>query len=255
MIRDFLFWHVYLPIETTYYDLMDGVQRLGVDGCSARFEGSSSYGGDIIRQGFRRETDILVDLVSTELAEEDTFLDVGANIGLYSCFAAQKVTAGTVIAVEPFPPNVTQLRRNLALNSAPADFTIDAVAFTDADGEVGFTPPEQGATGTETASLDVDQSSFRVETARGDSLFEERGYPTPNVVKIDVEGEEYGAINGLERTLSRDGCRCVYCEVHESASVEGNRQKVLTLLQEYGFEIENRWESPAGSATVIKAKR
>jgi len=58
----------------------------------------------------RRESELLSDLIDT-LEPDDVFWDVGANIGVFSCFAAQKLIDGSVIAFEPFPPNVQQLEK------------------------------------------------------------------------------------------------------------------------------------------------
>ncbi len=44
----------------------------------------------------------------------DTIIDVGANIGLYSCLAASRASANcVVVAFEPAPENLSYLRRNL----------------------------------------------------------------------------------------------------------------------------------------------
>ena len=47
----------------------------------------------------------------------ETIVDVGANIGLYCCIAADRVAAaGKIVAFEPVPENLGYLRRNLEDN-------------------------------------------------------------------------------------------------------------------------------------------
>jgi len=253
MVADYLFWKVYTPAENVCADFRDGVQRLTVGDVSAYFEESTEYGGDIVRRSHRRETDVLEDLIADELRPDDRFLDVGANIGLYSCFAMRKLSPGHLTSVEPYPPNIEQLRRNLALNAEPTAFSIAQVALSETDGTASFTPPESGTVGAETASLESEASGFSVSVVRGDELLDQRELSVPNVVKIDVEGNEHATIRGLEQTLTSEQCRCLYCEVHRSGTEEGYSEQILALINQLGFDIENQWESPGGSATVVKA--
>lgn len=52
----------------------------------------------------------------------DTVLDVGANIGIFAAFAAEKVgKSGLVIAVEPVPPTWEVLNYNVDLMHRPGD--------------------------------------------------------------------------------------------------------------------------------------
>ena len=52
-----------------------------------------------------------------DIGPQDVVLDVGANIGVFSIFAASR-TAGRVVAIEPCPINIEYLRRNIKANSA-----------------------------------------------------------------------------------------------------------------------------------------
>ena len=53
----------------------------------------------------------------TRLRENDVFVDVGANCGAYSLFAARNVGPnGRVIAIEPMPEMLKRLRYNIAVN-------------------------------------------------------------------------------------------------------------------------------------------
>jgi len=59
---------------------------------------------------------------------------------------------------------------------------------------------------------------------------------TPNVAKIDVEGQEVNVLKGLKKALSSATCRLVCCEVHPPLLPEGVRaEEVRELLIIYGF--------------------
>src|SRR5262245_52356781 len=73
----------------------------------------------------RHELDIFERACSTGA----TIVDVGANIGLYSVVAAQRVGAsGVVYAFEPVPENIAFLRKNLELNGVADRVALQEVA-------------------------------------------------------------------------------------------------------------------------------
>jgi FkbM family methyltransferase len=128
------------------------------------------------------------------------FVDVGANIGFFSVVASRLVGAeGRVFAVEPYPYNVKLLLANLALNrcrnvevfpfaaaSAPQVFCYD-----DSAGNSG-----QILEPSEMARLD----DCLVSAMPLDRLIP--GDCSIQVVKMDVEGAEYLALQGMKKTCS-----------------------------------------------------
>ena len=61
----------------------------------------------------KHETDIFLDL----FRPGQNFLDVGANIGYYTCLAAARSPDGQVYAFEPDPDNFLLLQKNIELNN------------------------------------------------------------------------------------------------------------------------------------------
>src|SRR5882724_8098817 len=59
----------------------------------------------------------------------DTFIDVGANIGIYSCILLRNRAVPQAILFEPDRVNLVQLRANLMINSVTARTTIHEVAL------------------------------------------------------------------------------------------------------------------------------
>ncbi|TKX46006.1 FkbM family methyltransferase [Halorubrum sp. ARQ200] len=97
-------------LSKIYYDWKGGTQAIRIDGVTAEFDAESKNGGDIIRIMNKSEKFFLQDMLS-ELNETDVFYDIGANIGIFSCFAAQKLENGHLVSFEPYPPNVNQLEK------------------------------------------------------------------------------------------------------------------------------------------------
>src|SRR3989344_3811026 len=74
----------------------------------------SDYGTLVVYQKFPEygEMNFLLD----NLKDNDTFIDVGANIGVFSLLASSKIKKGKVFAFEPSPKILAQLYANIALN-------------------------------------------------------------------------------------------------------------------------------------------
>ncbi|PSO76936.1 MAG: hypothetical protein BRC44_14965 [Cyanobacteria bacterium QS_4_48_99] len=50
------------------------------------------------------------------LRDEDSFLDIGANVGVYTLLAASKVRSGWIYSFEALPKNYQRMQENLKLN-------------------------------------------------------------------------------------------------------------------------------------------
>ncbi len=145
---------------------------------------------------------ILEDLLA-EVRETDVFFDVGANIGIYSCFLSQKLTEGEVIAFEPSPPAYEKLERNAAVNGGTVrQFP---VALSDVNDEVEFAVDRNDSQAQmstlNTATRGSDYDIRTVSAKRADDFVRERGLPLPTVVKIDVEGTEYDVLRWMTDAL------------------------------------------------------
>jgi len=81
-----------------------------------------------------------VDSLLSDLREGDVFYDVGANIGVYTVFAAQELPIGSVISFEPTPFVAERLRSNLSLNDLRAD--VYEIALSDTNGQTSIAVPD-----------------------------------------------------------------------------------------------------------------
>lgn len=212
------------PVRTGFAERVSGPGRAGggvgsetlelsVDGTTACFESGDQNGEDILRWTLDIEQEWLTDLLS-EIEASDVFYDVGANLGFYSCFVANNLTDGRVVAFEPFPPNVDQLRTNLSRNRG--EYTVIEKALSNERDTLSFTSTDGGEVGHATGTIAPEQGDTgrTIRTVRGDDLVNSEELPEPDVVKIDVEGSEPLVLEGLAETLAGDRCRLVYCEIH-----------------------------------------
>lgn len=162
---------------------------------------------------------------------DDLFIDVGANVGVYSIWALEQ--GAEVIAVEPLSAACNSFRENMQLNGYTPE--ILQVAVADRNGTMPIT------SGLDVANhLVRDDSSGSVTTevpvTTLDSVIGER---TVAGLKLDVEGAEFLALQGGARALSEHRIRLIQIEWnHCSLHVVGeDRRPLAELLLGHGYKL------------------
>jgi FkbM family methyltransferase len=142
------------------------------------------------------ERGVLADAIDAWLAvgESFTFVDIGANVGLYSLFVAACAGAcARILAIEPQPGILERLRFNLAANPA-AHVEAVPVALSDHDGTADLVLDENDGGGTHldkhTATRGADGPVVAVPCRTLTAVLAEAGITAINALKIDVEGAE-----------------------------------------------------------------
>jgi FkbM family methyltransferase len=129
-------------------------------------------------------------------------LDIGANIGFFAMLSACLVgPSGHVVAVEPNPRNIRLLESSRRMNGF-SNMTVLQVAAGRANGLLALNTSYSNGT---TASLPSDVAEIlgaeTVPSIRLDALLLEVG--KVDLIKIDVEGAEYPALQGCENVIRR----------------------------------------------------
>ncbi len=163
----------------------------------------------------------------SRISEDDLFVDVGAHVGIYSLWALD--LGAQVLAVEPDPENVLQLRANLLLNDYSAE------VFAGALGKEGGTMRLAGPDLLR-RHLTTDGEGVEVEVKTLDELLGDRRAAG---VKIDVEGAERLVLEGASRALVDLRVDLLQIEWnHCSLDLLGeDRRPVAELLRKCGYEL------------------
>ena len=172
----------------------------------------------------------------------EILFDVGANIGLYSLYAAKKGVF--VVAFEPESQNYALLNRNVYLNRASDDIICLNVALSDRNCVDYLYLPEfraGGALNNHGTALDWRKRPFKPKFKQGaisytlDSFL--MSYPNhfPNHIKIDVDGLEAGVVRGAQETLRDSRLKSLSIELNDSLpedreTIESIRSSGMTLL-------------------------
>lgn len=161
--------------------------------------GFALWGGNYLASGIHEGEEL--DLVARELRSADVLVDCGANGGLFTCLAAsQRVCA---IAIEPFPPNLAVLYRNLHENDFPGPVEVYPVAVGARAGIATLYGRGQGASLVAGWGGQPTYDSVRVPVLPLDSILGRRFDGARILLKVDVEGAEWEMLRGAEHTMSQ----------------------------------------------------
>ena len=178
----------------------------------------------------------MVEWLKTALKPGDVLWDIGANVGAYSILAAKLCPGASVISFEPFIPNFAHLWENIVLNEVSAQVTPVCVGLSDttAPTTLSIKDPRAGSAGHQVGHQ-AGQTGGKLQqgviAARGDDLLTKLALPSPTLLKLDIDGLEIAAVEGLGETLRTAGLREVMIEIEQGKSEE----PVQKLCEAAGF--------------------
>ena len=132
------------------------------------------------------------------LQKASTCIDIGANIGLYTCLAAAQ--GKHVVAIEPLSVNLTALYRNLLCNSF-LDIEVFPVGLSGKAGIKRLFGGNTGASFVPGWAGASDKRNELVPVSTLDLIVQTRFDGSALLIKMDVEGFEYEVLLGAEHTL------------------------------------------------------
>lgn len=157
-------------------------------------------------------------LLDRLLKGEGMFIDCGANLGLYSLYAANKLGwEGSVCSFEPNPEVFSRLRENIRLNGFEKFIEAHEVALSDKEGTAELQIPSYTHTVASLSPLgeeDPGAKTLVVPLDTLDSLVDGRQVEG---MKIDAEGHELPILQGAENTLRK---HCPWLLLEYSATRE-----------------------------------
>ena len=160
----------------------------------------------------------------------DVFIDIGANLGLYTCILMKNGVVPRVIAFEPDRRNRIHLRANLLINDLlDKDIDIREVALGAAPGRFRLVPgPERDIGLSQIVEGANVQAGYEVDIVRLDDVISLSGKTL--AIKIDIERYERKALAGMARTL-RDNRGFVQIEVLEA------REETVATMADAGYAL------------------
>lgn len=178
---------------------------------------------------------------------DEILFDVGANIGIYSIYAASRDIQ--VFSFEPEALNFAELNKNININNYDNRVVAYNIALSD-NNEIGILNLSVFEAGRAFhsfgESIDDSHKQFNPCFKQGcysftvDSLIDDFSLPVPNHIKIDVDGLEAKVIDGMRQILINRHLKSLLIEFNEELDVD---LKAIRLIKKNGFNIVK--ETPA----------
>lgn len=167
-----------------------------------------------------------------------TVFDIGGHVGYWAMQLAAAVgETGRVLAFEPQPELAAAIGLAAGWNGLPW-LEVVAAAVAARPGELTLSrPPDRGRTSF--AAVQDSRESFLVPTLQLDLFCRERGI-WPDLLKIDIEGAEWLALQGMEALLAERRPRLLL-EVHprQILSLGGSQEALIGRLHAAGYTLEH----------------
>jgi FkbM family methyltransferase len=206
----------------------------------------------LIDGAYERETK---SFILSRLSDGDVFVDVGANIGVFTVSASKKVgQRGRVLAIEASPRILTYLEKNAQLNhlrnvtivgSAASDVMREGVDFYEA-------PIEKFGMGSMAPQFNIEP--ILVKTRTLDDLIKEHQVEHVAVLKVDVEGHEASVFRGALQLLKRPSPPAIvfeFCDWAERRFDDRHSGDAQRFLMTLGYDIFRLSELHRGGSRAL----
>ncbi|MDP6115528.1 MAG: FkbM family methyltransferase [Planctomycetota bacterium] len=161
-------------------------------------------------------------------------IDVGANAGYFSMFAASRFKGSRVIAFEPIPVNFEQLQKNIAFSNSTRITGIQKAVYRET-GEISlsYDPTDSFTTSATIFDKDQEPDSIQVATTTLMDVFEGFEIDRCDLLKLDCEGAEYDILYNSPDCFHR--IQQIAMEVHEGPEPDQNLEAIDGFLKENGY--------------------
>jgi FkbM family methyltransferase len=167
------------------------------------------------------------------------FVDLGAHIGFLSLVAARRVLPnGRVHAFEPIDATADLLAKNVDTNGFEKVVTIVREAISDRPKELAFTISSEHSVSNKMArAASKPGETITLHATSLDTYFEALGWPTVNLIKMDVEGAELDAMRGMSELSRRNADLKLIFEFHHAnlRQMGINAEALFGELADLGF--------------------
>ncbi len=205
---------------------------------------------DIIRLNSSGDAEPWIRQLSSEIHDLDIALDVGANIGLVTCWLSKR--ARNVYAFEPIAENADFMKSNVELNGCRNVEIIES-AIGETNGVVDIFKREAfGHHGMTQKHVSKTLEINQVPITRLDDFCRNAGIDHVSFLKIDVEGAEIAVLRGFRGFLSGQKVAMIVFE-HAPALFDEQEQKaeVFDLLKSFGYAVFDLSGNPIGREHML----
>jgi len=178
-------------------------------------------------------------------------LDIGANIGIYTLTALVKGVS-RVISFEPYYLNFKRLVANVETNNLMSSAYLFCTAIFDKPCILYFSHSNPDLSGIAEFDQNIhgQPNSYPVLCLPGSSFDSISEFAHATHLKIDVDGPELSVLKGCHNLLLRPSLQSVLIE----CSIEATESSVISIMNNYSFEIDDFYESMSNHSSHRRRK-
>lgn len=175
------------------------------------------------------------------------FWDIGANIGIYSIYAASKFKDLKIISFEPSTSNTRTLSRNISINNFENKIKIFPIALCDKPNILSKFSENKFCEGWSGSTFEKDfdangkklikkniKNKYHIFGTSINDLLNKKVLKIPNYIKIDVDGIEHIILRGAKNFLKHNSIREILVEMNPIFKFQFN--SIEKILKNNGFE-------------------
>jgi len=176
------------------------------------------------------------------------FWDIGANIGLYSIYAALKFKNIEIVSFEPSTSNLRVLSRNISINKLEDKIKINQFPLTNIENKYLIMKEgdfiEGGALNSFGESFNFEGNSFNAQNnyqvygTTINYLLKNNILLIPDYIKIDVDGLEHLILEGGDKFLGDKKVKSISIEVNEN--FVNQYDAILKYMEQFNFIFKHK---------------
>ena len=175
------------------------------------------------------------DVEDFEINTNDTVIDIGAHIGLFSLLVSQLCKTGKILSFEPVSENFDLLVSNLKLNHIKNILPFNMAVSKNSGRLDLFLNNDQSAHSIFSKSSE----SISVESTSLQKIFEENKISSCKLLKLDCEGAEYEIIDSLPSEYLNK-IQNIVMEYHSADTKPELVKNLIQKIKNAGFKIKTR---------------
>lgn len=169
------------------------------------------------------------------LGQNSIFIDVGANIGVYSLLAADRIRKGKIYSFEVDKHALSSFYKNIALNGLSNIVRVEEKLVSNKNGNEYYVEEKQGETNHIQRVLE-NHPGRKVKSISLDRYLDNIHIDKVDIIKIDVEGAEFKVLKGLKNYLKRNKIKIIILEINKKIVEYGsNPYQVISFLKNFGY--------------------